>query len=148
KSNIKQLVYHFLNAQRINLLISFTALICLFFMGGFIMTIWTGGRVTIIEPFFILLLIGVFLNNIWNLGMSLLIAINKQGNIGGVFLILSLISLSIIYLGIDKYQLSVVALSIILFEAGMLIWIYRYSMNLLDLNFNKLFKLRLERELE
>lgn len=144
KSNIKELLYHFLNAQRINLLISFSALLGLYFMGGFIMTIWTGGRVSIIEPFFTFLLIGVFLNNIWNLGMSLLIAINKQSNIGGVFLILSLVSLTIIYVGIDTYQLSIVALSIILFETGMLIWIYRYCMNLLDLNFNQLFILRLK----
>jgi len=92
----------------------------LYFFGAWIVNIWTGGKVKIIEPFFLFILIGTFVNTLWNLHLVLLVATNKLVHTGLWFLLGAALLVIINAVWIHAYDIHGVAFTIICFELVML----------------------------
>lgn len=108
-------------ANKGNIGISIIILTALYFTGDWILALWTGGKVKLTQPFFTLILIGTFINTIWNLHLLLLIATNKLERTGLWFLIGAILLVVVNAVWVKQIGLSGIAGTIICFELMMLI---------------------------
>jgi len=139
--NISLLRNLYQKAQVINFGLSFAALGFIFLAKGLIMYYWLGGKVEIVEPFFILLLLGAFININWNVPLTMIGATNKQENIGVYFIIASLLAVLFNILFLKSFGLQAVSVSILIFETIMLVISCKYAIKILQLNFTGYYKL-------
>lgn len=103
-----------------NALISIGLLVGLYFFGNWIFRIWTGDEVNIVEPFFTFFLVSTFFGAMWNAHLVLLVATNRLGRTGLLFLILAFVLIVFNALAIHTVGISGVALSLLCFELAML----------------------------
>jgi len=141
KRDIPLLRNLFQKTQLINFGLSVGALGFIFLAKGLIMYYWLGGKVEIVEPFFILLLVGALININWNVPLTLIGATNKQENIGVYFICASLLAVLFNVLFLRHYGLQVVSISILIFETIMFGISCKYAAKILQLNFRGYYRL-------
>jgi O-antigen/teichoic acid export membrane protein len=107
-------------ASRGNALIAFILLVGLYVFGHQVISMWTGGKVEVLEPFFTLILIGAFFSTFWNTHLLLLVSTNLLGRTGIWFLGAAIMLLVINSIWINQFGLSGVAITILCFELLML----------------------------
>lgn len=107
--------------NRVNAIIAFGMLTLLYFFGHWIFKVWTGGKVEIIEPFFLLFLVGTLFSSVWNVRLVLLVATNKLGYSGIMFLVNAVLLIVLNAFLIGYWGLTGMAISILVFELAM--WI-------------------------
>jgi O-antigen/teichoic acid export membrane protein len=107
-------------ANRSNALIAIALLTGLFFFGKWIFTLWTSGEVDIVEPFYLFFLLSTFVGAMWNVHLVLLVATNRLGKTGILFLIAAFCLVAINAFYINHIGISGVSLSILCFELIML----------------------------
>lgn len=106
-------------SNRSNFLVALSMLVGLYFFGFRIIDIWTGGKVTVTNPFFLLILLATLVNTLWNGYLVLMVATNQLGRSGIFFLFNAILLLVINGLGIHYFQLTGVSASILGFEIVM-----------------------------
>jgi len=116
--------------SRSNALIAFGMLSLLYFLGHWIFSIWTEGKVEIMEPFFLLFLVGTLFSAVWNVHLVLLVATNRLGYSGILFLINAFLLIVLNAIWIKSWGLTGVAISIILFELAMWVIMVRTTKSL------------------
>ena len=102
-----------------NFVMALAMLSGLYLFGFEIIDIWTGGKVAVTNPFFLLVLLGTLVNTIWNGYLVLMVATNQLGRSGVFFLLNALLLLLINGVGIHYFGLNGVSASILAFEVLM-----------------------------
>ncbi|MBK9104733.1 MAG: hypothetical protein IPL92_09200 [Saprospiraceae bacterium] len=118
--------------NRGNTLMAFLMLALLYFLGHWIFRIWTGGKVDILEPFFLLFLISTLFSAVWNVHLVLLVATNRLGYSGILFLINAFLLIVLNAIWIKSWGLTGVAVSILLFELAMWLIMMRTTRGVLQ----------------
>jgi O-antigen/teichoic acid export membrane protein len=80
--------------------------------GGFVLKLWTDGKLSIEEPFFMLLVFSTAAEMIWSALFVPLSAINRHVRVSYAFAILSLIGIAGCYAGAASHGLTGVALAL------------------------------------
>ena len=102
--------------NKVNAILSAVMLTCLLFSGSWIIDFWTGGKVGVVQPFFVFILLGVFVNTIWNVHGILLVSTNKLRHTGIWFLIIAVLLVSFDLLWVQQLGITGIAASILCFE--------------------------------
>jgi O-antigen/teichoic acid export membrane protein len=102
------------NAFQVAFIFSSLCCIALYFLGDWIITIWTGGKVIIDKNLFFLMLVSAVPNVLWNLSSYVSISINRHSNIAFVYLIFAASSMLIAYILIPYMGLLAVPVATIL----------------------------------
>lgn len=121
----------FNGANKWNAVMAISLLLMLYIFGQDILQLWTKGKVVLVEPFFLFILLGTFINTIWNIRLVLLVSTNQLGYTGIAFLIGAVILVCSNILLIKQFGINGVAASIIFFEVAMLVVMWIVSQRIL-----------------
>jgi O-antigen/teichoic acid export membrane protein len=116
----------FQKVQATNMGISLISVAGVLIFGQWILDIWTQHRIDVVQPFFVLFGVSVFLNSWWSGGLVLLIATNKQYKTGAYFLFVSIFILGFILLFLERGGLTWIATMLIAFEVLMIFVVFHF----------------------
>lgn len=112
-----------------------------FFVGigaHWLFPVWTGGKMLMQWPTFILLLVGVLFNSLWYTALMVPYATNRHKSIAIFYsAIYGVIALLLSYIGATTMGLIGVALALLCVEAAMAIIVIRVSLQLAQMNVSK-----------
>ena len=114
----------YIRALQLNIAAAFGCLLFIILFAQWIFDIWTHGEVSVIMPFFILMIFAAFVNSLWHSGLVLLISANKQFNTGISYLVVSALALTSVALFLENGGLTLVGCMLIIFEILMLLIVY------------------------
>ncbi len=103
--------------------------IFLFVFGEIIINIWTDYTIEINILFLNLLILEIMFFSSWFVGSNLLISINKHEYISKVFTISSILYFTIIYLFLEKLNIIIIPIALILMDLIMLFYVYKNLKN-------------------
>ena len=106
--------------QKLNIGISLISVTGIIVFGQLILNVWTHGKINVVQPFFILYGVAIFLNSWWSGGLMLLVATNKQYKVGGYFLGSSILILTLIIIFMKSGGLTFTVSMLIAFEVIMI----------------------------
>lgn len=106
--------------------------VALYVFGDWIISIWTGGKVSIDKNLFFLMLVSAVPNVLWNLSSYVSISINRHANIAFVYLIAAASSMLIAYLLIPYFGLLAVPVATILSDIFTLYFVLTLSFKIVQ----------------
>ena len=114
-------------ANQINIGMALSALSILYVLGPWVYSRWTGGAVDIERPFLEFMLLGAFISAVWNVRLVLLVATNRLGRTGFMFLFAGGVVLLVNVIWVNQFGIAGTALSLCIFEIVMLASMFEAS---------------------
>jgi O-antigen/teichoic acid export membrane protein len=117
---------------QLSLWTSMIAAVALAFGGDFILRLWTHNRVSMNHPTFWMLLGVVVANSVWHGSSALMLASNQHSKAGGVYLVVTVLSLGLAVALMEHFKLPGAAAALLLVDLIYGPYVVRASLTMLD----------------
>lgn len=114
-------------ANRSTILLSFIAVIFLYFFGEWILIVWTQGKIQIEKPFYTIFLISIITNILWYTRWNFLLSVNKHTQAVYFYLASTILIVGLMWILAPFYGLVAVAVTLIFMDLIMIPVVYKLT---------------------